>query len=318
MSFDTATRLIRVPLPAQNKIAGGAQTLTWQLPKSGLLARIYLDIQATIGGTLGAVNTTQGVPAIVSNVRVNVNTFSDIINITGPGYHYMLRYFQNDYRDPVPAASTAAPSVASFDLSMMLETQINKSDPLGLIDLQTEESVCTLYVSFAADTAICATGTITATVTPYIEFFQVPQNPQDYPPLNIIFATLEDSQVVAGAGDFTYTWPRGETYVRVLHGASLLQSAADAWSAAKLRTNQSNYLENMVPALADKVYGGDHVQARRKGLIPFDFSGSSGLQSFGKSRDFIDSSKLTDIATVITMTGAITLQTIRQQLVVLR
>ena len=318
MAFDTATRMIRVPLPAQTRPVGGG-TLMWQLPKSGFLARIYLDIQAAVAGSLSNLNA-QGGAAIVSNVRLNVNTFSDVFNVSGVGYHYMLRNYQNNYDDPVPASTARAAVTTTHDLSMLIECQINKSDPLGLIDLQTEESVTTLYVSFLADASVASGATVTATVTPYVEFYQVPQDPKDYPPLNIIFATLEDSQVIAGAGPFTYTWPRGETYVRVLHGCSLLQSAADAWTLAQLRTNQSNYLEQFTPAQADHVYSsnGHNGVARIKGTIPFDFAGSSGLQSFGKSRDFIDSSKLTDISTVITATGAVTLQTIRQQLVVLR
>jgi len=320
MPFDTSTRLTRVQLPAMVRTAVGGGNLTAiQLPKTGLLARIYLDIRGTIAGTLSAPNAL-GNAALLRNVRLTANSGLDLFNISGAGYHYMLRNFQENYIDPVPASTArAAVTAAAYDVSMLIEMQINKSDPIGLIMLQNEQTVLSLSIQWETD-ALMATGvtSITGTAIPYMEFFTVPQDPKDWPPLTIAHQIIEDQQAISGAGVFTYNWPRGNTYMRVLHGCTLLQAVADAWTVAQLRANQSNFIENMTPALANEVYASDgHPAVRVLGVIPFDFYGSSGLQSFGKSRDFIDSSKLTDLATLITATGAVTLYTVREQLVTL-
>jgi hypothetical protein len=50
-------------------------------------------------------------------------------------------------------------------------------------------------------------------------------------------------------------------------------------------------------------------------VLPIDFFNSSGLGNYASMRDAIDSSQLTDLATLITATGAVTLYSTKRQLV---
>jgi hypothetical protein len=312
MAFDQATRLTRVQLPPMNKPTGGG-LVSQVLPSTGLLARIYLLISGSVAGTLSSPNAF-GFASIVSQVKVTANSGIDLISVSGPGYHYLLRQFQNLYNDPVPWTNAkSAVTATSFDISMLLELAVNQSDPVGLVMLQNEQTIVSLSVNFLADASVATGATVTATVTPIMEFFTVPRDPKDYPPLNFVFQTLEDQQAIAAAGDFTYNWPRGGTYLQTLHGCGIAQSASDLWSRARLRVNQSNIVEDVNPNTANAIYGASHFTTRPAGVVAFDFGGDAGLGMFAKARDAIDSSKLTDLATVITATQATTLYTIRRQ-----
>ena len=54
---------------------------------------------------------------------------------------------------------------------------------------------------------------------------------------------------------------------------------------------------------------------RIPGTVLWDLMGSSGLGMYDKTRDTIDSSKLTDLATVVQASAAGNLVTVRRQLV---
>lgn len=312
--FDRNTRLRQMVQPAQTKSASG-QLLTWQLTKTGLLARIYLIITGTVSGTITLPNAL-GMASIVRNVSLAVNGGQNLFSMSGAGYHYIYRNFQNIYFDPFPASNArAVVSATTFDVSFLIDVQVNQSDPVGLIMLQNEQTVLTLSVQFEVDNPTVGTGaTVAATVTPIVEYFSVPPDPRDLPPLGVVHQVIEDQVAVPSTANVTYTWQRGNTYLQVLHGLGIAQAGADGWTQAILRANGTDYVETISPTLAGVVYAMNHPAARIAGVLPIDLMGSSGLGAFGKARDFIDSSRLTDLATVITPTGAGTLYTIRRML----
>jgi hypothetical protein len=208
-------------------------------------------------------------------------------------------------------------ATGAFNLDMVIPICLNQRDALGLFMLQSEQTIVTLSIDFATDAQV-ATGvtTLTCTVSPYLELFTVPANAADRPNLGTLHQILEDSQVISGAGEVAYQWPRGNRYLGVYHGIGMAQAGADNFSTVALRVNQSDYI---FPGMDGK--GFDIIRAysvgvqRIAGTVLFDLMGSSGLGMYDKMRDTIDSSKLTDLATVIQASGAGTLYTIRRQLV---
>lgn len=310
------TRQKQIQLAPMTRLAGGGTT-SIQLPKTGFLSKIWLAIRGAVSGTVTGPNAL-GLASIVSRVRLTANSGIDIFNVSGAGYHYMLRDFlESEYID-VSSQATArnAVTVVSYLLDMVIPVAINSRDPMGLLLLQNEQTILTLSIDWAAEATV-ATGVpgVTGTATPYLELFTVPPDPRDWPSLNIVHQILEDQQVVAGAGDFVYNWPRGNTYMQVLHGCGIAQSGTDAFSRYQLRLNQSDYLSNIDIAGIDNLYRYYHGRARIAGVIPQDFLASSGLGNFGLVRDLFNSAVVTDLASVITATGATTLYTIRRQLV---
>jgi len=318
--FVANTRRKIVQLPTQTKPVGGGTT-SINLPKTGLLASIVLAIRGTVTGTVTTASSL-GFASVLSRVRLTLNSGIDIFNVSGAGYNYLLReVLESEYID-VSGQNNARSAVAAaaFNLDMVIPVAINMRDPLGLILLQNEQTLLTLNIDWTADGTVVLTGgaTYTCTAVPYIELFTVPVDPNDFPPINIIHQTLEDQQAISGAQDWVYNWPRGNTYLQVLHGIGIGAAGADGFSKAQIRVNQSDYLQSTDVPYLDLEFRRFRGRARPAGGIFFDLLGSSGLGNYGLTRDVFNSSLVTDLASVITTTGAYTSYDVRRQLVVLQ
>lgn len=316
--FIANTRRKVILLPTQTRPVGGGTT-SINLPKTGLLASINLAIRGSVAGALSAPNAL-GFASIINRVRLTLNSGIDVINMSGAGFHYLLREAMgSEYIDPTGQSNArSAVTAAAFNLDLILPVAINERDPLGLLLLQNEQTLLTLNIDWTADATVATGATVTATAIPYVELFTVPVDPADYPPLNIVHQILEDSQAVSGAGDFTYNWQRGNTYLQVLHGFGIGVAGADNFSKVAVRVNQSDYLQNTDIPYLDMEFRRLRGRARPAGGVFFDLLATSGLGNFGLTRDVFNSALVTDLASVITVTGAGTLTTVRRQLVVLQ
>jgi hypothetical protein len=312
--FDAATRQKFIPLTVQAKPTNGG-TIRWNLPRSGLLARVYLVIRGTVAGSISAPNAL-GMASVIRRVRLQINSGIDLFSVTGAGYHYLMRGMSELEADELPYVNArSAVSATSFILDMVIPVQINQRDPVGMVMLQSEQTLVQLEIDFEADSNVATGATVTATVEPWLEVFTVPVSQDDWPPLNVIHSVLEESRVIPGAGDFTYEWPRGNTYLQLMHGFGIGVPGSDSFSRVRLRVNQSDNIMDVIPRFLDIQRSYSTFTTRLPGVIPFDFVGSSGLGMYDKLRDTINSAMLTDLDTVITVTGAGTLYTMRRQLV---
>ncbi len=316
--FVANTRRKVVQLPTQTRPVGGGTTAI-NLPKTGLLAGVLLAVRGSIAGTLTVPNAL-GFASVISRVRVTLNSGIDIFNVSGAGYHYLLReVVESEYTD-ISGQSNARSAVtaAAFNIDMLIPIAINMRDPLGLILLQNEQTLLTLNIDWTADATVATGATITCTAIPYLELFTVPVDPADFPPLNIIHQTLEDQQQITGAQDWVYNWPRGNTYLQVLHGIGIGAAGSDSFSKAQIRVNQSDYLQSTDIPYLDLEYRRLRGRARPAGGVFFDLLATSGLGNYGLTRDVFNSSLVTDLASVITTTGSVLAYNVRRQLVVLQ
>jgi hypothetical protein len=318
--FAVNTRRKILPLTgAITRPVGGGTFGPFTLPKTGLLARLYLALRGNIAGTLTVPNAL-GMASIITRVRVVANSGLDLYNISGAGYAYLLsetlesEYFNAQSQNTGRSAVTAT----TFNLDMMLPIAVNMRDPSGLIMLQNEQTIVNLYIDWLADASVATGATVTLTTGDlFMEVFTVPPDPNDWPNINIVHQCLEDQQQVPAAGDFPYNWPRGNTYMQMLHGFGIGAAGSDNFSKVALRVNQSDYLQNTPPDYLDMEHRLYRGRARPAGGIFFDFAGSSGLGCYALARDLVNSALVTDLATVVTATGAGTLFTVRRQLLTL-
>ncbi len=317
MSFIGSTRRKLIPLATLTDTSGNP--LLWDIPKTGILAGIYLNIAMVLGGTQSAPNAL-GMQAGVKKVRLIANSGIDLINISGVGYNSLLRDYLEAYGDVVPHSSArSAVSAATFQLPMYLPIAINSRDPVGLFMLQNEQTLLQLSVEYEAAANLATGATLTSfTVTPYVEVFTVPVSPKDWPDFSLVHQIVEDQRSISGAMTYEYIWPRGNTYLQVLHGAGLAQSGSDAWTRAQMRVNQSDYLLDYVPQAMNTEFTRTHGRARLAGVIGFDLLGSSGLGNYGSTRDLLFSGAVTDLSSVLAISGATTLYTVRRQLISLK
>ena len=316
--FNQNTRRKVVQLPSQTKPTGGG-IVTFQLPKTGMLGKIFLAIRATVAGSLSAPNAL-GFSSIVPRVRLTANSGIDIYNVSGAGYSYLLQELLESeyYLAQGQNQGRTAVTATTANLDTVIPVAMNSRDQLGYIMLQNEQTILQLTVEFLADASVATGATVTATVTPYLELFTVPVDPRDWPPLNVIHQILEDQQAVPGSGQFTYNWQRGNTYLQTAHGLGLGASGSDLFSQAQLRVNQSDYLQSTDVAFLDLEQRYFRGRARPAGAIFFDLMATSGLGNYGSTRDLFNSAQVTDLATVVTATNSGTFFTVRRQLVMLQ
>ena len=318
--FAVNTRRKILPLTGViTRPVGGGTFGPFTLPKTGLLARLYLALRGNIAGTLSAPNAL-GMASIISRIRVQANSGLDIFNVSGAGLNYLLREaLESEYIDPM-GQSTArnAVTATTFNLDAVIPIAVNMRDPSGLIMLQNEQTIVNLYIDWLADASVATGATVTLTTGDlFMEVFTVPPDPKDWPNLNVVHQCLEDQQSIAAAGDFPYYWPRGNTYMQILHGCGIGAAGSDLFSRVSVRVNQSDYLQNTPPDYLDVEHRLMRGRGRPAGAIIVDLAASSGLGCYALARDLLNSALVTDLATVITTTGAATLYTVRRQLLTL-
>jgi hypothetical protein len=316
MSFLNATRRKLIRLGTQTQAAGNP--VSWDIPKTGILSRIFLDILVSPAGTLSAPNALGG-QCLVNRVKLIANSGINVFDVSGSGYFSgLLTYMEQYITQNVQAGFSAAIATGvTHQLNMVIPVAMNSRDPIGLIMLQNEQTLLQLTVEFLAFGSV-ATGctSLPFSITPTIEVFTVPTDPRDWPPFNVIHQVVEDVRAIASAGTIEYYWPRGNTYLQVIHGAGWSQAnTAENWTRAQLRLNQSDYLMDFVPMSFDQEYASSHGYIRRWGTVAFDLMGSSGLGMFGSSRDMLYSAAVTDLASVIAIAAAGNLYTVRRQLI---
>jgi len=322
-NFAANTRRKILPMSALTRPGATAATQgPVTLPKTGLLARMYVAVRgAATSGTLGT-PTAIGEAGLISRYRIQANSGIDIFNVSGAGYNYLLRnMLESMYIDPVgqSTAVVAPTSGPTQNLDLLVPIALNMRDPTGLIMLQNEQTIVNQFVDWGADTAVASTLVQGATtLTPYLEIFTVPPDPKDWPMLNVVHQCLEDQQQIAAAGDFPYYWPRGNTYVGIAHGCGIGSTGgSDAFNKFAVRVNQSDYLQSSAVDFLDMEYRSRIGRARPAGGIFVDLLGTTGLGAYGSTRDLFNSALVTDLASVVTATSAQTLYTVRRQLVVL-
>lgn len=318
--FDRSTRLTITQLAPISRPTGGGISPGVELPTYGLLGGLLLQIRGTIGGTVGTVNAL-GMASIIQRVTLKLNSGTVVFSLSGWAYHYLYRdVIDSGYID-VCGQTNARDAVTATGavLDMVIPLQVNLRDPIGLLLTQNRQTTLTLEIEWTADATVTSGGTFANfAVTPHLLTYSVPPNPGSMPPLRYIHQVIDQSTVLSGAGDWVYDIPRGNTYMRILHGVGIGATGADSWTTAKLRVNQSQYIWDSTPFQQQMLYWYLHGRTRELGQIIFDFLGTSGLGSYGTTRDLYDSNRTTDFQSVIAVTGALTAYTVREQLVDLK
>lgn len=303
----------------------GGGTTSWQLPPAGILKGIRLNITGAVAGTLSAPNAF-GLSSIVRRIRLVPNIGNIVMDFSGPGYHWMLRDSMDEYANPenrvAPGHGGRDPVVPSlYDISMYIPLMLNQREPVGIWMLQNLQSILTLYVDWEADATVATGATVTGTAVPTVELLSVPDdygNGDFYRPLfQRIHSILEEQESITATGDYTKTINRLGTFLQIFHASNHGVYGADNFSHARLRINQTNWLDDKYPDYLDFMYARNHAGLNRpQGTIQYDFMEQSGLSSYSNQRDTLDSTKLTDVASVITILAAatvpVTLYTMRR------
>lgn len=317
--FAANTRRKIVRQPALVYPAGGGLT-EMQIQSTGLLARIWLRITATIAGA-GAVPNPLGVGSIIRRVAVRANSGLELHSYSGPGYFWLLAdHLESEYHPILPTAvadGRTAVANGTYDLSMLIPISVSLMDFTGLVLLQSKQIQVTLQVDWETEVAVNGAGTvITATATPYVEYFTVPTLPEDKPNLGRAHLILQDDRAVPGAGEYVYEPIVTPRYLQIIHGLNYGVAGADDVDMVRLRVEQSNYLYDADINLFDLEWETFHRGARPGGVWAYDFMAPSGLGNYGGARDLVNTAQITSFESVFNALGVGTnLTTIRRMLI---
>lgn len=169
-------------------------------------------------------------------------------------------------------------------------------------------------------------------VTPVVELYQVPEEGIDFPNLAFTKTVLEDIQTITtGTGDTTYNFVTGNVLTRLIHELSNQVTFRSQASTRvpidpnKITQLQLQYAQTQKPYVINTdvqlfrqrfIYGSDLPA----GVYCHELCAcGADLPELPMTRDSLNTSRLTDLQSIITLSGASTtgaqLRTIREQLV---
>jgi hypothetical protein len=237
MTFDDATRQNFFPLSTQAYSPGG--TTNFLLPTSGLGARLWLQFQGTQTNAGVPTTTVTGPYSIIKRLTVRVNSGVTIIDATGYGLSLLAevtgQLIGSEANIQACAGSTAsgqanaynyaAATASAFNFMLPVPLCWNYRDDIGLVLLQNTRAQVAVQILWntatGADLTFPYTGgttvAITGTLTPFLEFFTLPETAALFPDLLIMHKVTEYVQSITSTGDQYVTLQRGNTFTKILH-----------------------------------------------------------------------------------------------------
>lgn len=316
--FQYSTRQNYHMMPKQT-VYGGGQELRFDLPKARFLANIYIDFivkikikhatktevpvddytpykavqQMSLDCNNGfAPYTIGGVElAIYNAMRLNPSIiFPQSSNPSGYCYMPELK---------------ASPEGEENEMRFTVELPItlNKRDPIGLILLQSPETLVTLKVFSQNGNAILNYEdgydvTVTEfSASPMLETFSIPASEDCYPDISLLKIVNHRQQKFEGAGYNIIVLPTNTVYRKlafyVTDDKGVPFEDDDINGNIELIFNQTDSNYNCDARMLRHLNELDYGYAMPKGVYIFDFS-NNGIPNLGGTRDFIDTSKLTE------------------------
>ena len=297
-----------------NQLTSGM--VSFDIPKSRLLAGIKLMVEATLTATHAsetAYAAHEDSPfKFLNRVEVSLNNgFSPfslsgqalaIYNMTIHGVEALTSAVSGRGKvvQGLTASSGGTANVVRFVLD--LPNMINQRDPIGLILLQNEETLCTVNVTFGAlaDLAPASSGYTFAvsaiSATLITDTFTIPAIPEAFPDLSVLKLVQERTETII-AGENIIKLPVGMTYRKLgliyYDATPSRQVDSDITSTIDLLFNQAETPYRMKPLdLACENFE-QYDGALPTGVYVFDFS-DNGIRNMGNARDYIDTERMTE------------------------
>lgn len=336
-TFRAATRQQIVPLAGQTAVAFG-QKLTFPLPQTGYLAKIWLPFTATLTTNATAAGTQAVYPPMpwsaINRVRLYTNEGATLVDVSGYEL-YLYNMWVNRLSNPAidlvtgigalnannkanlyvsPSGALAAST--QYIHSGVLQIPIFTDDTLmlGLLLTQNVTTRLNLDVVFGnvGDVSVLSAGGFASqslAVNPECEFYSVPLDSMTQPNLRFVRTLISEVQPVTLAnGDFVYKPQISNIYARIIgmmeNGATLAQMAVSNINRISLRYAQTitPYAQGYVGHIArHKFYSGWTMP---DGMWAYDFTTGSGSMGIWEPRDFLDSAGQTDLSILVNIGNA--------------
>jgi hypothetical protein len=323
-NFNLLTRRHWKPLPPISVTENTDAPLITFL-KVGLLSRVRLLVQGTM--TVTHASLTTYTPALggpfnlFRRVNLEINNGYNPFQLTGIGQYLLNLASEDRVSNIVPVYDTVANINASrainklanvsstggtadpFQCVIDMPLMINKRDPVGLVLAQNEQTIINVVLSLQASTNVLSapTGytvtTSSITVTPLIERFSVPSSQDAFPDISIIKLVWETNKYFAGAQDAYVDLNVGTTYRRLV--IYITDSAGAAIADSGISGNFRFVFGDTAtpieikPASLAAINSQEYGQPLPTGVWVLDLT-DQGVINYGGSRDYIDTTALTE------------------------
>lgn len=312
-------------------VNGGAQTITFNIPKVRLLQSIRLLVNAKVTTDKKAeMNDTLYPYRLIRRVSVDFNNGFSPIVISGRNAAMlnMLRLspkvIEYSGGDTLCYGAYDLNSDPYINFMLELPLTLNERDPVGLILAQSQETNITVQIDIANDSVFteCCTSDATFTidsvsVTPEVTTFSIPSSPDAFPDMSVLRVVAEQNETFTAGGASSIKLQTGMIYRKILlyftdeEGKPL--TSDDITSNIELVLNSADIPYSISPEMLKQMNISQNGYKLPDGLYAFDFS-NQGIPSLGGSRDYLDSERVTEFTLRFTAAKAGKLTVISEKL----
>ena len=316
LNFGASTRQ-HWQMIGSKEVTGGAQTISFRVPKSRILAGFRLMVQGGLNATAQGAIDEMGLYRAIRAVRVNLNNGFSPIVMSGeslavmnmfrlnPGIVYpnpdnknTLCYFDNwDFEG---AATMWAKSGIAVNFGFMLDIPLtlNDRDPVGMVLAQNAETSIDLEIDIAdpsevlGDAGVYEGVRVIAAATTY----SIPTNANAFPDMSVL-KVWHDRRDTFTAGLAHIKLPVGMIYRKLIikledeDGNALTPDDINGNIELVLNTADTPYSIN--PAMLRMITTAQLGYDLPEGYYAFDFT-YQGITNLGGSRDYIDCERVSE------------------------
>lgn len=330
MAFIDATRQSIRKVGTLTYASGGRAVL--QMPRTGLLSRLYLHFSGTlttVDGTGSLTLSGKGPWNLFNRVRFVANQGTSIFDTDGFAAHLLdvtsagKMYEPDDSNRSVAVsadiyrAGVTADTTNAWDFNLCINLTPNDRDMMGLVLLQTDQMAAELQIEFNAaggatfDYPVVltndATATLTGTVTVYAETFSLPATAADQPDITTLYQQLQRTDPVSAVGENRVNLLRANIYKGITHVVEL-NGALNSDSVERLRLQYNNadtpydFNKQVIQAIQRRRYGRDLPA----GVFKHDFY-YQGVPGYGGARDLLSAAAVAELSSLVDIASGATL-----------
>ena len=302
---------------ASKKTTEPFTSLEFTLPKARLLANIFLMVKAKVNvkhASLTSLDNDYLTPyRIINKYTLDLNNGFKPFSISGEGLYIMNLiqphagiYMERSayFNCPNKFTASAEGTDNEFMFMVQLPVALNQRDPVGLIMLQSEQTVVDLRLDVGTPKDMYPDGASGFTIElksleakPMLETFSIPAAATAMPDISVLKLVQDRAETITGAGQQAIKLSTGTIYRKLAmyitdeNGNPATTDFITSPFMLKFNTADCNYQISAEMLRAKNAFDLGH--ALPEGVFIFDFS-NQGQSNYGGVRDYIDSAKLSE------------------------
>lgn len=301
------------------EVKGGAQTISFRVPKARIMQGVKLWIEGAVAFTgegestakLGALNVYD----CIRRLSIDFNNGFMPVVCSGSEMALVNMLYPNPEMIPVsPDGNTLATSATTwsaktgvnnkFAFMLDIPLTINYRDPVGLVLAQNAETNIDITIDIAnASNMVTVPAGFSAEfaylkITPMISSFSVPADTRAFPDMSVL--KIVDSRNEAFTGGQSYIkLPVGMIYRKLIfkfeNTDGTPMSVEDITSNIELVLNTADTPYSVSPKMLRAINTMQSGMPYPDGCYYFSFD-FQGVNGYGGSRDYIDAERITEFA----------------------